>query len=85
METERKVDVHIMIDHQEYTVHEDEMTGAQLKALAGIPEANLLFLEVHGPGEDEPIQNDTVVHLRDGEHFFDMPPGNFGDWTHQQL
>ena len=55
-----------------------EMTGAQLKALAGIPETNLLFLEVHGPGEDEPIANDTVVHLRDGERFYDMPPGNFG-------
>lgn len=73
-----KVDIHIAIDRQEYTVHEKEMTGAQLKALAGIPEANLLFLEVRGPGEDEQIQNSTVVHLRDGEQFFDMPPGNFG-------
>jgi hypothetical protein len=69
---ETKVDIHIVIDRHEYTVHEKEMTGAQLKALAGI------FLEVHGPGEDEQIQNDTVVHLRDGEQFFDMPPGNFG-------
>jgi hypothetical protein len=76
---EIKVDIHIVIDRHEYTVHEREMTGAQLKALAGIPEANLLFLEVHGPGEDEQIQNDTVVQLRDDEHFFDMPPGNFGE------
>jgi hypothetical protein len=75
---ETKVDIHIVIDRHQYTVHEKEMTGAQLKALAGIPEVNLLFLEVHGPGEDEQIQNDTVVHLRDGEQFFDMPPGNFG-------
>lgn len=75
---EIKVDIHITIDHKEYTVHEREMTGAQLKALAGIPETNLLFLEVHGPGEDEPIPNDKHVHLRDGEHFFDMPQGNFG-------
>lgn len=75
---ETKVDIHITIDRKEYTVHENEMTGAQLKALAGIPETNLLFLEVHGPGEDEPIANDKLVHLRDGEHFFDMPQGNFG-------
>jgi hypothetical protein len=75
---ETKVDIHIMIDHREYNVHQTEMTGAQLKALAGIPGTNLLFLEVHGPGEDEAIANDTAVHLRDGEHFYDMPPGNFG-------
>ena len=75
---EPEVDIHITIDHREYSVHQTEMTGAQLKALAGIPETNLLFLEVHGPGEDEPIANDTVVHLRDGERFYDMPPGNFG-------
>jgi len=73
-----KVDIHIIIDHREYTVHVTEMTGAQLKELAGIPPANLLFLEVHGPGEDEPIADDTAVQLRDGEHFYDMPPGNFG-------
>jgi hypothetical protein len=75
---ETKADIHIIIDHREYTVHVTEMTGAQLKALAGIPHANLLFLEVRGPGEDEPIPNDKLVHLRDGEHFYDMPPGNFG-------
>jgi hypothetical protein len=72
------VEIHITIDHKEYTVHVTEMTGAQLKAIAGIPETNLLLLEVHGPGEDEPIPNDKLVHLRDGEHFYDMPPGNFG-------
>jgi len=75
---EHKVDIHITINHREFTVHVTEMTGGQLKALAGIPETNLLFLEVHGPGEDEPIPNDKLVHLRDGEHFYDMPPGNFG-------
>ena len=73
-----KIDIHIIINRREYAVHQAEMTGAQLKTLAGIPEANLLFLEVHGPGEDEQIPNDKLVQLRDGEHFYDMPPGNFG-------
>jgi hypothetical protein len=77
MET-RTITINIVIDDRHYQVHTEEMTGAQLKALAGIPEANLLFLEVHGPGDDELIQNDTVVHLHDGDHFYDMPPGNFG-------
>jgi hypothetical protein len=74
----KTITINIVIDDNHYKVHTEEMTGAQLKALAGIPEANLLFLEVHGPGDDELIQNDTVVHLHDGDHFYDMPPGNFG-------
>lgn len=76
METELKI--HIIIDNKEYVVHQERMTGAQLKQLAGIPEANLLFREVHGPGEDELIRNDATVHLHNGEQFYDMPAGNFG-------
>lgn len=74
----KTITINVVIDDKHYQVHTEEMRGAQLKALAGIPEANLLFLEVHGPGDDELIQNDTVVHLHDGDHFYDMPPGNFG-------
>lgn len=70
--------INIIIDDRHYKVNTKEMTGAELKRLAGIPEMNLLFLEVHGPGDDELIQNDMVVHLHDGDHFYDMPPGNFG-------
>jgi hypothetical protein len=68
----------IQINHQHYEVSSEQMAGAQIKALAGIPDANLLFREVHGPGDDEQILNETVVHLRSGDHFYDMPPGNFG-------
>jgi hypothetical protein len=73
-----KTKANIVINQQHYQVDTEEMTGAQLKALAGIPEGNLLFREVHGPGDDELIQNDTLVHLHNGDHFYDMPPGNFG-------
>lgn len=73
-----KVRTNIQINHKHYQADITEMTGAQLKALGGIPEQNLLFREVHGPGDDEQIQNDAVVHLHDGDHFYDMPPGNFG-------
>jgi hypothetical protein len=76
METELKI--HILIDNKEYILHQETMTGAQLKQLAGIQEANLLFREVHGPGEDELVRSDAAVHLHNGEHFYDMPPGNFG-------
>jgi hypothetical protein len=72
------IKINIVIDNRHFQVNIEEMTGAQLKQLAGIPLANLLFLEVHGPGEDEQIQDTTVVQLHDGDHFYDMPPGNFG-------
>ena len=73
-----KTVVNIVIDGKHYKVHTHEMTGAALKALAGIPDGNLLFREVHGPGDDEQVQNETVVQLHNGEHFYDMPPGTFG-------
>jgi hypothetical protein len=76
-----KTDIHIVIDKREYSVQTEDMTGAQLKALADIPLSNLLFREVHGPGDDELIANDSIVHLQDGEQFYSMPPGNFGGGT----
>ncbi len=76
--TMNTVRLDIVIDHKHYEVNTETMTGAQLKALAHIAEANLLFREIHGPGDDELIQNDAIVHLHDGDLFFDMPPGNFG-------
>ncbi len=76
MDTKTKIS--IQINHRHYGVSAEQMAGAKIKALATIPEANLLFREVHGPGDDEQIQSETVVHLRNGDHFYDMPPGNFG-------
>ena len=73
-----RTNINILIDEKHYKVQVEEMTGAELKHLAGIPPTNLLFREVHGPGDDELIQDGTVVHLHDGDHFYDMPPGNFG-------
>ena len=73
-----KIRINIQINQQHFQVDVEEMTGAELKALGGIPDGNLLFREVHGPGDDEQIQNDTAVQLHNGDHFYDMPPGNFG-------
>jgi|tagenome__1003787_1003787.scaffolds.fasta_scaffold20964670_2 hypothetical protein len=73
-----KTKTNIQIDHHHFQLDSEEITGEQLKALAGVPLANLLFREVRGPGDDEPIQNETVVHLHDGDKFYDMPPGTFG-------
>jgi hypothetical protein len=73
-----KTVINIRIDDRHYKVNVEDMTGAELKQLAGIQEGNLLFREVHGPGDDELIRNDAVVHLHSGDQFYDMPPGNFG-------
>ena len=74
----KKTTINIRIDQQHYKVHTEEMSGAQLKELASIPTANLLFREVKGPGDDEQIADSTVVHLHNHDEFYDMPPGNFG-------
>jgi hypothetical protein len=72
------VKINIRINQAHYKVEVEQMSGTQLKELAAIPTANLLFREVHGPGDDEQISDTTVVHLHDGDEFYDMPPGNFG-------
>lgn len=77
--TNTEVNVTILISDREYHVQVEEMTGLQLKELAGIPSTNILYREIRGPGEDEKIDNDTVVHLHSGDKFYDMPPGNFGE------
>lgn len=78
MKMKTKVSIHINGVH--YKLDTDELTGAALKQLAGIPAANLLFREVHGPGadDDEQIPDDSLIHFKDGDHFYDMPQGNFG-------
>jgi len=76
--TKTHVKINIRINQRHYKVEVEEMSGAQLKELAGIPAANLLFREVRGPGDDEQISDATVVHLHNGDEFYDMPPGNFG-------
>ena len=70
--------VNILINGQHYKLDDDEMTGAQIKALAEIPYENQLYLEASGPGDDDPVGNDEVIELKNGDRFYDMPPGNFG-------
>jgi hypothetical protein len=70
--------VTVIINQRPYHFEDDELTGAVLKQAAGIAPANLLFREVSGPEDDEPIADDQVIPLHSGDHFYDMPPGNFG-------
>lgn len=70
--------VTVIINQRSFHIDVEELTGADLKQAAGIAPANLLFREVPGPKDDEPIADDQIVQLRSGDQFYDMPPGNFG-------
>lgn len=75
-ETKKKVT--IIVNDRPLHFTDDDVPVARIKEEAGIPAANLLFLEVRGPGDDLPIADGTVVHLERGQRYYDMPPGNFG-------
>ena len=72
----------IHLDHREYKVPTDELTGEQIRSLPSPPVSadRDLWLEVPG-GSDELIPSDRVVELRDGMHFFTAParinPGQY--------
>lgn len=66
----------IEIDGKEYPVSEQTMTGAQLKALAGIASEYQLFLEQ--PGEDRSVGDNDSIKLNNSMKFYSLPPATFG-------
>jgi hypothetical protein len=64
----------IQIDRVHYTVHQEEMTGEQLRHVppAGIPADRDLY-EVCPGDDDRLIANNDVVKIRDGLRFFTAP------------
>jgi hypothetical protein len=69
----------IHIDRAVFMVDTDAMTGAQLRALPNPPVGpdRDLYQVVPG-GEDIPVGNDQVVHLKPGMHFVTAPHVNPG-------
>jgi hypothetical protein len=51
------------INNEVYAWHQQYITGAEVKHLAGISENEILFLEIKNPWEDELIENETRVDL----------------------
>lgn len=73
-------EAHITIDRKKY-VSPDPTTGNALYALGAVQAGYDLFRESHGPGDDEPIKNDsTPVDLHNGDKFYTaqstLNPGN---------
>ena len=54
----------LFIDGDKYIWQQDTITGAQLRALAAIPEGVDIFLQVPGK-PDKPINDDQSVNLKE--------------------
>jgi hypothetical protein len=62
--------VNIHIDKKKYE-SPNPTTGAKLYILGVIKTGFVLFKEIHGPGDDLLIKNDSAdVLLKDGDHFY---------------
>ncbi len=68
----------IFINDTKYFVTEEQMTGADLKKLGGVPSGNRLFKETHGNEPDQAIGDNMVVELKAGDKFYDLPVGVVG-------
>lgn len=81
--TDKPVDkgrqIKIYIDAEVYSVDVHEMTGAELKALAGIPSGDRLYKEVPGSRPDKAITDQEVVRLHEWDKFYGLPPGTKGE------
>ena len=68
------------VDGRRFESDEPVLSGAQIKARAGVDPSAGLFLEGHGHGSDRPIGDGDQVDFRTPGHesFYSMPPATFG-------
>jgi hypothetical protein len=66
----------IFVNNKEFRTDKHELTGAQVKELAGVPLDYELF-EVRGD-QTLPVGNDQQVRIHDRMHFRAIPAGTFG-------
>lgn len=65
------------VDRTKLESTEEFLTGAQIKAMAGIDPSVGLFEEA-GSNPDKQISNSAMVDLKTHRHFFSMPPATMG-------
>lgn len=65
----------ITIERKPYKAPKTPMTGAEIRALAdpSIGPDRDLYLEVPGRGQDQLIQGNQPVDLKEGMHFYSAP------------
>jgi hypothetical protein len=70
--------IQIIINKKHFTAPASQMTGSDIKALAGIPGSNKLFKEEPGKKPDRVVGDNETIVLENGDHFYDLPPGVVG-------
>ena len=65
----------IHISKKMYTTDQPQLTGTQLRLLAdpAIGSNRSLWLETPGPDDDDEIDDDEIVEIRNGMHFYTSP------------
>jgi hypothetical protein len=67
------------VDAKRYETGDESLTGAQIKAQAGVQADYQLFLEEEGDKPDSPVSDNQAVTLSGKvKHFFAVPPATFG-------
>jgi hypothetical protein len=76
MDTKHEHEITIFINNKAFQTDKKEMTGLEIKALAGVPADYELFLEKGD--QTVPVANNEVVHLHEKIRFRAIPAGSFG-------
>lgn len=63
----------IHIDKKQYFAEKNPITGAELKAMAGITGDFDIFKVVPGPGDDIKVGDTEAVEIKNGDHFYSVP------------
>jgi hypothetical protein len=76
--SEKKPPFTIHIDNKLFKIDETSLTGAELKARAGLDATYQLFLEEKGDAPDRQINDGDTVQMENGLHFYASQPATFG-------
>lgn len=75
-----KKEYKFLVDNKPFETTESSLTGAQIKAIAGVPANYQLFLEMHGTEPDKQVSDaESLTMMPPPKHFYAVPPATFGD------
>lgn len=70
----------VFFNNKKHEFESEQVQGTTLYQTFQVPAGNKLFLDVKAHNDpDKFIPNDgTLVQLKNGSHFYDLPPGTVG-------
>ena len=74
---EKAIHIFVQIDHQKEVrveFHQDRITGREIKQKAGVPSD--YELAIHRGHKLEPVRDDEVIEIHNGERFIAVPGGS---------